>query len=69
MIIMRSGMISLKYWRKGSDVNGSTVQTIAIKEKELKGLHISTNVFSNDSPINYDVIAEKYSFGMRLSRE
>ncbi len=57
MIIMRSGMISLKYWRKGSDVNGSTVQTIAIKEKELKGLHISTNVFSNDSPINYDVIA------------
>ena len=66
---MRSGKISLNYWKRGSDINGSIIQTVSIKEEDLQGLMITTNIFSHNSEINYDAVAEKYSFGMIMTKE
>ena len=62
---MRSGEFGLSYWKPKSVLNGSIVQSISM-EDETTGLLITTNVLTKGDSLNYDIVAQKYSYGLQL---
>lgn len=63
---MRSGEFGLSYWKPKSVLNGSIVQSISMEENETTGLLITTNILTKGNSLNYDIVAQKYSYGLQL---
>jgi hypothetical protein len=63
---MRSGQFGLSHWKPNSVLNGSIVHSITMEANETSGLLITTNVLTRENVINYDIVAQKYSYGLQL---
>jgi hypothetical protein len=63
---MRSGKFGLSYWKPKSVLNGSIVQSICMEDNQTTGLLITTNVLTKGDSLNYDIVAQRYSYGLQL---
>ena len=68
LIVMKTGTFGMLYWKPGSTMNGTVVQQFTLEEGSP--ILLTTNLLNiRSEPINYDVQALKYTYGLTISTE
>ena len=78
IMILKTGTVGLAYKKYGSYLNGTIVQEVSVEEKEvltpdgtfedkMTPVLLNTDFLSQTKKINYDIIAQNYSFVYLIS--